>query len=144
MHRIYFTTYAIFFLKKYHHKYIILWLNTHLYKVKFQNFNVILFIHVFISLLIQSLMIHALEWLQRTRPISILRGSVYLTGRLADKWIIVILVKKLAHFCGEKRETNSIGKKDYIADYLGFSPPTLFVRLTTFIYIFLNHIPFLT
>lgn len=69
-------------------------------------------------------MIQALEWLQRTRQISTLRKSVYLTGRLAGKWTIVILIKKLAHFCGQKRETNSIGKKDYIAGYLGFSPPT--------------------
>lgn len=58
-------------------------------------------------------------------------------GRLTGKRTIVILEKKVAKFYGEKGETSSVGKIDHVVDYL------VCVRLA-FVYIFLNHMLFLT
>lgn len=58
-------------------------------------------------------------------------------GRLTGKRTIVILEKKVAKFYGEKGETSSVGKIDHVVDYL------VCVRLA-FVYMFLNHMPFLT
>lgn len=72
-----------------------------------------------ISVLIQSFTIQALGWLQE-QDISLDLEDSLSNGKPSKRWTIVILEKKLAQSCGKKGETNSAGKIDNIADYLGF------------------------